>query len=302
MLNQINNLSQIAYVRRYELFDGKERGLRIIEVDNGVLRFLLNESKALDMSQLWHKGINISFVCKNGLVSREIAYASRFEGGMLYTCGLDNIGARDGYEIHGLLHNTPARILSCVCDEEKIEVVGEIELSALFGQNLYIKRTVSTKIGSSSVSVRDELTNKGTKTENYCLLYHCNVGYPMLDAGVTVEQDARTVIPRTKHAADHIADRTTFPAPVDNEEESCYYIENNVPEITVTNKKLSKKFVLSYTGDTLPCQVQWVTNASHDYALGIEPSTSFMDGYFKYKTIAPNQKIVFGVTFDVKDI
>ncbi len=302
MIKQINNLSQIAYVRRYELTEGKERGVRIIEVDTGVIRFLINESKAMDMPQLWHQGTNISFVCKNGIVAREIAYEKRFEGGMLYTCGLDNIGSREGYEIHGTLHNTPAKILSCVCDEDKIEVVGEIELSALFGQNLYLKRTISTAIGSSKVTVTDELTNKGTKEENYCLLYHCNIGYPMLDAGTTIDADTATIIPRTPHAETHIADRTTFPAPVDNEEESCYYIKNNVPEITVTNKKLAKKLVLTYSDDTLPCQVQWVTNASHDYALGIEPSTSFMDGYFHYNTIKPNQKITFFVSFDVKSI
>lgn len=254
------------------------------------------------MAQLWHKGTNISFVCKNGIVGREVAYASRFEGGMLYTCGLDNIGARDGFEIHGKLHCTPAKILSVICDEEKIEVVGEIELTALFGQDLLIRRTVSTKIGSSKVSVKDELLNRGTKAENYCLLYHCNVGYPMLDEGTTVEQDASSIIPRTPHAKEHIADRTCFPAPVDNEEESCYYIKNNVPVVTVTNKKLGKKLTLSYTGDTLPCQVQWVTNASHDYALGIEPSTSFMDGCFEYKTTEPKEKITFGVSFGVDNI
>ncbi len=299
MLKQINNLSQIAYARRYELIDGKERGVRMIEVDNGVLRFLLNETKALDMSQLWHKGTNISFVCKNGIVAREIAYERRFEGGMLYTCGLDNIGAREGFEIHGNLHNTPAKVVSLICDEEKIEVVGEIELSALFGQNLLIKRTISTAIGSTSVSVTDVLENRGTKEENYCLLYHCNVGYPMLDEGTTIDADTASVLPRTKHAEEHIADRTVFPAPVDNEEESCYYIKNKKPEITVANKKIGKKFVLRYTDDTLPCQVQWVTNASYDYALGIEPSTSFMDGYFEYKTIKPGQKIRFGVSFEV---
>ena len=302
MKGQINNLSQIAYARRYELTEGKERGVRIIEIDNGVLRFLLNESKALDMAQLWHKGTNVSFVCKNGIVSREVAYESRFEGGMLYTCGLDNIGARDGFEIHGRFHCTPAKVLSVICNEEKIEVVGEIEMTALFGQNLVVRRTISTEIGSCKVSVKDELTNNGTKTGNYCLLYHCNVGYPMLDEGTTVEQDASSVLPRNKHAEEHVADRTLFPAPVDNEEESCYYIKNNVPVVIVTNKKLGKKLILSYTGDTLPCQVQWVTNASHDYALGIEPSTSFMDGYFEYKTIEPKEKITFGVSFEVQGL
>lgn len=47
---------QISYVRRYTLSEGKENGIKVVEVNNGVLRFLLNESKALDIMQLWHAG------------------------------------------------------------------------------------------------------------------------------------------------------------------------------------------------------------------------------------------------------
>ena len=52
MDKRINHFDQIAYIRRYTLTDGKEAGLKIVEVNNGCLRFLLNESKALDISQL----------------------------------------------------------------------------------------------------------------------------------------------------------------------------------------------------------------------------------------------------------
>lgn len=52
MNEKISNLSQLAYVRRYAISDGREAGLKIAEVNNGKLRFLLNESKALDMPQL----------------------------------------------------------------------------------------------------------------------------------------------------------------------------------------------------------------------------------------------------------
>ena len=110
MNEKISNLSQLAYVRRYMLADGNEAGLKIVEVNNGKLRFLLNESKALDLPQLWHEGTNISFVSKNGFTVRELSFVRRFEGGMLYTCGLDSVGGRDGYELHGTLHNTPVRI------------------------------------------------------------------------------------------------------------------------------------------------------------------------------------------------
>ena len=98
---KISNFDQVASVRRHTLTEGKEKGLDVLDCDNGKLRFLLNVSKACDIMQLYHEGQNISFISKNGFTKRETSYLSRFEGGMLYTCGLDNLGRRTGYEMHG---------------------------------------------------------------------------------------------------------------------------------------------------------------------------------------------------------
>ena len=96
--NKISNPLQTGYIRRYTLCDGRENGLRVTELDNGTLRVLLNESKGLDIMQVWHKGVNMSFVSKNGFTAGEWPFLNRFEGGMLYTCGLDSIGDREGFE------------------------------------------------------------------------------------------------------------------------------------------------------------------------------------------------------------
>lgn len=127
MDGRISNLMQVCSLRRYELIEGKERGLRVIDCDNGRLRFLLNESKALDMMQLYHEGQNISYISKNGFTAREIPFSKRFEGGMLYTVGLDSAGAREGFPLHGTFHNIPAKVIEAVCDENGIRVVAEIE-------------------------------------------------------------------------------------------------------------------------------------------------------------------------------
>ena len=92
MDGRISNLMQVASVRRYEMTEGKERGLRVLDCDNGKLRFLLNESKALDIMQLYCEGKNISFVSKNGFKAEHGDFLQRFEGGMVYTCGLDSVG------------------------------------------------------------------------------------------------------------------------------------------------------------------------------------------------------------------
>ncbi len=293
MDGKISNFAQIAYVRRYVMSGGKEDGLRVIEVNNGKLRFLLNESKALDLLQLWHNGTNISFVSKNGFSKREIPFMRRFEGGMMYTCGLDDVGGREGYELHGNFHNNPALVIECRCDESGIKIVSETDDTELFGHNITMRRTITTDILSDELNITDELINRGTKTENYALLYHVNVGYPMLDEGVTITSDATSVTPRNDWSKQQIKNRTTRVLPVDNEQETCYFITNKTPQILVENKKINKTFKLSYSDDTLPYFIQWNGGASQDYALGTEVSTTLLDDKFKYNQIKAGETVTF---------
>ncbi len=292
MDGRISNFSQIAYIRRYTMNGGKEDGLKVVEINNGKLRVLLNESKALDLLQMWHEGVNISFVSKNGFTKREIPFMRRFEGGMMYTCGLDDVGGREGYELHGNFHNNPAQIIECKCCEKGIKIVAETDDTELFGHNMTMRRTITTDILSDELNITDELINKGTKTENYALLYHINVGYPMLDEGVTITSDAIEVTPRNEWSKECLKDRTVRLAPVDNQMETCYFVKNKTPEILVENKKLNKSFKLTYS-DTLPYFIQWNGGASQDYALGTEVSTTMLDDKFKYNQLPAGQSVIF---------
>ena len=190
MDGRISNLQQVASLRRYTLTEGREKGLDVLDCDNGKIRFLLNISKACDIMQLYHEGQNMSFVSKNGFTKREIPFLNRFEGGMLYTCGLDSVGGREGYELHGTFHNIPAEIVRAECNEKGIVVEAIIRDTALFGKNLVMKRKISTAVFGESVTLEDTLINEGYKAEEYCLLYHINVGYPMLDDGAKIVAQA----------------------------------------------------------------------------------------------------------------
>lgn len=302
MLKSQNNRLQKAYVRRYVLSDGKENGVKVVEMDNGHLRVLLNESKGLDIMQVFHNGTNISFVSKNGFSLRENSFLNRFEGGMLYTCGFDSLGDRKGFELHGSYHNIPSKIISIVEDEKQLLVLGQVEITSLFGENLVLQRKIILPFDEERVLLEDTLINRGTKDENYCLLYHINLGYPMLDEGVKILTDVDEIIPRTPHSKNKLEKRAIFEKPIDNEEETCYFIKNKSDNATVINEKLGKSFKLKYSKDTLPCLVQWNSPASQDYALGIEPATTFLDDYFTYKTIKPQQSINFNIEIILKNI
>ena len=295
MDGRISNFQQVASIRRYTLSEGREKGLDVLDCDNGKIRFLLNVSKACDIMQFYHEGQNMSFVSKNGFTKREISFLRRFEGGMLYTCGLDSVGGRDGFELHGTLHNIPAEIIRAECNENGITVEAIIRDTALFGKNLVLKRKIFTAIGGDSVTLEDTLVNEGYKTEEYCLLYHINVGYPMLDNGAKVIADVESYTPRTAWAKQNEATMYEMNASTPNQEETCYFLNLKKPEITLVNEKNGKEFTVSYSGDTLPCFVEWKSMASGDYALGLEPCTTELDNGFAYKTIEVGEKIKFFV-------
>ena len=300
MDGRISNFCQIASLRRYMLTEGVEKGIDVIDCDNGKLRFLINVSKACDVMQLYHEGQNMSFVSKNGFTKREIGFLNRFEGGMLYTCGLDSVGGREGFELHGSFHNTPAQILRAECDENGIVVEAIVRSTALFGKNLVLRRRITSAIGGESVKIEDTLENAGYRDEEYCLLYHVNVGYPMLDEGAEVVLDAAKCEPRTEWASANAEERYRMSASVDNQEETCYFLTLNEPKASLINRRIGKTFTVSYTADTLPHFVEWKSMASGDYALGLEPCTTELDDRFAYKTIKASEQISFGVTFTVE--
>lgn len=295
MDGRISNFQQVASIRRYTLSEGREKGLDVLDCDNGKIRFLLNVSKACDIMQLYHEGQNISFISKNGFTKRETPFLRRFEGGMLYTCGLDSVGGRDGFELHGTLHNIPAEIIRAECNENGITVEAIIRDTALFGKNLMLKRKIFTAIGGDSVTLEDTLVNEGYKTEEYCLLYHINVGYPMLDNGAKVIADVESYTPRTAWAKQNETTMYAMNDAVPNQEEACYFLKLSKPEIALVNEKIGKKFTVSYSGDTLTHFVEWKSMASGDYALGLEPCTTELDDRFAYKTIEVGEEIKFFV-------
>jgi len=284
------------------LTEGRGAGLKLIEVSNGVLDFTLNESKALDIAKLSHKGMNLSFISKNGLVSGNTDFSRAFNGGMLYTCGLDSVGAREGYDIHGTFHNIPAQITETAVNEDGIKITAEIYDTALFGKNLVLKRTIETKAFSNEVTVTDILTNNGYREEDYCLLYHINTGYPMLDESVIIDYDEEKIISRTTWAEKFKDAVKKFREPADNFEETCYFLKLKKPCVKIINLNRKKALTIEYSGDTLPNLVEWKSIASGDYALGIEPCTTFLDDYFKYNKLAAGESVAFIIILSARDL
>lgn len=302
MLKQISNLDQVAYIREYTITSGREAGVEVIELYNGVLRVLLNKTKALDIMQVFHKGMNVSFVSKNGFSTRSDDFAKRFEGGMMYTVGLDSAGARDGFVMHGSFHNLKPIITRCEIVNHEIIVEAHIDDSELFGKHLSMYRKYCLAFDSNEFILKDTLINKGQRDEEYCILYHNNIGYPMLDDGGEISINAESVLPRTNIAKERLGVWNRITEPVDLDEEACYFIKIKDGIVSYANKSINRKITIEYSKNSLPEFVLWRSLRSKDYALGLEPSTTKLDDSFKYKTIKKDESIDFELKYTIIDL
>jgi len=294
---RVGNLEQIIYARKAILRDGKGTNLKTIDIDNGgYITGTILESRGLDLGQLKYKGVNIGFVGKPGFVAPSFTsvlpgeFTRYFQGGMLYTCGLKNIGPNykdetGEYPLHGRLGMTPAKNTNINIDWEHnyIHIIGDIELAALFGSDLILQRSIKIPFFSNEIMIEDKVENQGFKKENIMLLYHINFGWPMLSKDTKLEIKNSIVEPRDSIAKKGISNWNTFEEPIDNYSEQVFYHtpqkeKDNLTHINVSNKKIKLGMEITYDSKNLPQLIEWKSMGSGDYALGIEPATSRVGG------------------------
>ena len=278
--------------------EGRSHGLSVFEVKNGCMEFQVMADKALDVNQLSYKGINMNFLSKPGLQGRNQYDTNGDEairsimGGLFFTSGIESICAPcniDGvdYPMHGRMRTTPGEHLSSDAywdgDEYTMVVKGEMREAALFGENMVLRREISTTYGSKTLTVTDEFENEGYREETLMLLYHINMGYPFLDENTKLYIPTTKVTARDKDGEGHEADYDKMDTPKDNEPEYVFIHdmqsdEENNTEVLVINEPLGLGLKLSYNMKYLPNFMEWKSTASGDYVIGLEPANSSVYG------------------------
>ena len=296
VMRLVGNAAQLCSAVRSQVTEGRAAGTRLVHVANGCLNLVLDESHALDVVQLWHEGVNVSFVSRNGLYPGAGDFVQRFPGGMLYTCGLDATGVVEGHPVHGRIHSIPAEIRELKADADGVRIVAEIRDTALFGSDLAVTRTIETAAGSGELTVTDELVNRAFTPAEYAMLYHVNVGYPLADAGARIEADIAETVPRTPWSREHAATMLEVEPPADGMDEFCYFHTLRRPEVSLVNPRLGRRLTLGWSGETLPKFIEWKSRASGDFAIGLEPATCWLDGHFARRPLAPGARVVNRLT------
>lgn len=328
LLRHVGNLSQVAGIRSFTMNEGKSEGLKAFEINTGSgLEAVVLEGKCLDVAGMKYKGINLNFLTKPGLVAPQYAsqhgseFVRNFQGGMLYTCGLSNVGTActdmgNTYGSHGRIGSISAEKTGMTTgwqgDEYLMELSGEMREAALFGENLVLRRRISTQLGARYIRIHDIVENQGFEAQPLLLLYHFNFGYPLLSEGARVIIPSVKVTPRDDEAAKGLFDYETFRAPIDAFKEQVFYHDAAAGEsgetvAALVNDRLQLGVYIRYNVRQLPKLIHWKSMASGDYALGIEPSTCLVEGRAKerergdLKYLAPFEEKTFELEIGILD-
>ena len=287
----IGHESQLYGVEEVRLVGGRGDGMRLLNIKNGKgLELTLSADRCADISRLSLCGVNFGYFAPCGYVAPTYydhvgaGFLKSFTAGFLTTCGLSAVGSPcvdDGEEtpLHGTISNTPAEIVNYWTDDKYIHVMARIRDAQIFGRQLLLDREYLISLDSNEMTMTDTVTNIGDGEVPLQMLYHCNIGYPLLDEDTELSIPSVEVTPRNAHAAEDIQNCLKMEKPQPGYEERCYFHKmQGEAKVIVYNKKLSKGLIMSYDSNVLKYFTEWKMMGVHDYVLGIEPGNTLPDG------------------------
>ena len=284
LLKHLGNIDQIAGIRESVLLRGRGEQIQIAEVYNAAgLRFTVVPDRGMDLYDCSYKGINLSFQSKNGLTSPQSysalagEFCDQWSGGMLATCGLDNVGGQcesgGTCPTHGRISYLPAKTFGTEAKWEKDDYIlrlsGQVDQTRLYGRHLSLQRTIETGLNSKTIKIRDQITNFDSEAAPYMLLYHMNFGYPLVQEGTQMQ----VFCSKTESLTGHFGDITRMEAPQDGAKEELYLHTGFGSQGigVIYNQQLELGAYVAFDTKNLPNMLQWKLRQSHNYVAALEP-------------------------------
>jgi hypothetical protein len=315
---------QLAEVHVATAIDGPASGSRVVSVQMlGGWAFRVLLDRGADIGSAWYGGMPVAWIGPVGergplAQPREFDWLTAFGGGLVTTCGLRNVGLpSEGHGLHGRFSHSPARLVAVDrrIDDSGLSVVVKTvtdELEPPTG-HFRLERTIAALAGSGHLSLLDVTTNLGCHEEPAPLLYHVNLGYPILQPGTKIAWPGGRATPRDADAA---AQMELVDAAGDADDEAPEAVfEHEVvtgagesAAVIVTSPPAGLRCAIGWSTDTLQRLHQWMRRSRGWYVLGVEPANCSVLGRAhdraegRLESLAPGSSRVTKLTFDISRI
>ena len=248
-----------------------------------------------DISSLSYKGMNLSYLSPCGYVGpayyddKGDGFLKSFTAGFLTTCGLTTFGspsndAGEELPLHGNIGNEPTSQAFYEEKENEIVVKTLTRDERIFGRKLVLRRTIHFDLNVNRFALEDVISNEGDQPTPLMVLYHMNMGYPLLDEDSEFSCSYVSIRGRNEHASRYIDSAFQMEKPQAGYQERCYYFpQKEVGLASIYQPKHHVGLSIHFNPQELPCLTEWKMMGVRDYVLGIEPGTHFPDGRNKVR-------------------
>lgn len=314
----IGHPSQLYGVEEHRLVGGKGDGMRLFQVKNGKgLEFTVSADRCADISRLSFKGDNFGYFSPCGYVGPEyyddkgIGFLKSFTVGFLTTCGLTAVGtpctdAGQELPLHGTISNCPAESIYPMTTDNEIIINAVINQAGIFSDKLILNRKIICSLRENKIKIIDVVKNIGSEVAPILLLYHINMGYPLLDENAELFIPSKEVTPRNEYAAKDIDKWNQMLPPQAGIQEQCYYHKfDDNGLVAIYNPNLRKGLEIKFNPKELDYFTEWKMMGEKDYVLGLEPGNCNPDGRSvmrregNLKFIKPDGEVEYNVTIEI---
>ncbi len=259
------SLAQVAGVEASVRTDGPDAGTRRLRMIAGELEVELLPDRGLDIGQVRHRGVPLAWVSPTGWPRPGLGgFGASFGGGLVTTCGLLSFGppsvdAEGEHPQHGRYSGIAASVTRAEVVEDAVIVEATVVEATVLGAHLELRRRIRLPFGEGRIELRDEIVNSGSRPVEPMVLYHVNLGWPVVDEGSVLRSPAERVLARDAAAEAGLATWAEFPAPVAHYPEQVFAHEVP-PDRRVCAEVVARSGLgirISFDTTVLPGLFQW---------------------------------------------